>query len=273
MISYAQNAEDAVLARLFRNQAEGFYVDIGACHPVHDSVTKHFYDMGWRGLNVEPMRREYEGLCQERPRDINVRAAVSDRTGQVVLYEAPEENRGASTLDPEAAKDHQLKGQNFTPVTVGALTLHSLVERYEIDHIDFLKIDVEGHESVIVRSVDWTTIRPRALVIEATAPGTMQPTHDAWEPVLLAAEYKCTLFDGLNRFYAQADDEEALDLLSVPANVFDEVEPWRWISQLEGAKLHIAQVEEARQIAESTASELQNRLTEPWYRRWFWGSR
>ena len=39
MISYAQNFEDVLLARAFRNRDRGFYIDVGAWHPVFDSVT------------------------------------------------------------------------------------------------------------------------------------------------------------------------------------------------------------------------------------------
>jgi hypothetical protein len=58
-------------------------------------------------------------------------------------------------------------------------------------------------------------------VVEATEPGSPAPTHEGWEPILLDAGYRCALFDGLNRFYAQADDEDALDRLLAPANVLD----------------------------------------------------
>ena len=46
ILSYAQNAEDVVLSRAFSDQEFGFYVDIGACHPVEDSVTLHIYERG-----------------------------------------------------------------------------------------------------------------------------------------------------------------------------------------------------------------------------------
>jgi hypothetical protein len=70
MLTYAQNFEDVMLARLFSKQADGFYVDVGGWHPEIHSVTKFFYDRGWRGVNVEPIRRNWEAFVAERPRDI-----------------------------------------------------------------------------------------------------------------------------------------------------------------------------------------------------------
>ena len=56
MRSCAQ-AEDVRLARVLRGRTDGLYIDVGAAHPVHDSVTKHFYDAGWTGIDIEERRR------------------------------------------------------------------------------------------------------------------------------------------------------------------------------------------------------------------------
>jgi hypothetical protein len=58
---------------------------------------------------------------------------------------------------------------------------------------------------------DWRVVRPRVVVIEAVAPGSMAEAHAAWEPILLANGYGFVFFDGLNRFYLA---EEASDLNS-----------------------------------------------------------
>lgn len=68
-ISYAQNFEDVRLWRALNSFECGFYIDVGATDPAHDSVTKAFYDHGWSGINVEPMQNYYDALRQQRPRD------------------------------------------------------------------------------------------------------------------------------------------------------------------------------------------------------------
>ena len=55
MVSYSQNYEDVILQRALRNVSRGFYIDVGAAHPVHDSVTCHFYKSGWSGINIDPL--------------------------------------------------------------------------------------------------------------------------------------------------------------------------------------------------------------------------
>src|SRR5947208_10141555 len=97
MLSYAQNAEDVVLERVFADLEEGFYVDVGASAPVDDSVTFHFYDRGWRGVNVEPDPQDYEQLAALRPRDANLRAAVGSGVEPLAFYPSPV--RGHGTVD------------------------------------------------------------------------------------------------------------------------------------------------------------------------------
>ena len=63
-VSYAQNFEDVLLHRVFGGQETGFYVDVGAYHPVDGSVTKAFYDLGWSGINLEP---ELCSTCSRPP--------------------------------------------------------------------------------------------------------------------------------------------------------------------------------------------------------------
>jgi FkbM family methyltransferase len=247
MISYAQNHEDVVLARLFRGQDTGFYVDVGAGHPVEDSVTKHFSDAGWTGINVEPMEREHALLRRDRPRDVNVRAALSEEIGTATLYEAPPENRGASTLLAEIV-DQYPEGV-FTPAVVPTTTLAQVCEAHVEGPIDFMKVDVEGSERSVIASGDWDRFRPRVLVIEATRPNTCIESHEDWEPLVLDHGYRCVLFDGLNRFYAQHDDREARELLARPANVLDSYEPWRWVREIEGYKVYVDSLNEQIQLS------------------------
>ncbi|HTW97711.1 MAG TPA: FkbM family methyltransferase [Acidimicrobiales bacterium] len=219
MISYAQNGEDVVLWRLFKNQLFGRYIDIGAADPVEDSVTKHFYDLGWRGVNVEPDPLFSAALAEARPEDVNLAVAVSDRAGTAVLHAGDKPHHGLATLEPEIAE--RVLGDNRAEIEVPTITLEALVDEYVSGPVDFLKIDVEGHEKEVIAGAAWETWRPRAVVVEATLPNTSIPSHERWEASLLAAEYCCVLFDGINRFYAQAADLEARAALSVPANVLD----------------------------------------------------
>ncbi|MFJ1762745.1 FkbM family methyltransferase [Amycolatopsis sp. NPDC088138] len=230
MISYAQQAEDVVLARVFAGQADGRYVDIGAGDPLVASVTKHFYDLGWRGINIEPIPAKARELRTARPGDLTLDVAVGARPGTAKLH-VVENEWGWSTLDDElAVRYRDDNGWRVSTVEVELSTLAAVLDEHP-GAVDFLKIDVEGAERAVIEGADWTRHRPRVLVVEATEPGAQTQTHQEWEPMLLDAGYQCGLFDGLNRFYARSDDAEALSRLSAPANVFDEFERYDVLQQ------------------------------------------
>ena len=256
-VSYAQNQEDVVLARALRpDDSEGFWVDVGAGDPVLDSVTAAFAERGWRGVNVEPLPREHERLCAARPADTNLRVALGATAGHGKLFVEPTEkpkwsgpdapiDRGASTMVPEIAERYRADGQDFTPIEVPIWTLAQVVADYVPGPVDFLKVDVEGFEREVLAGADWYSFRPRVVVIEATVPKSDEPAHEAWEPILLEAGYRLALFDGLNRFYAHADEPALLRTLAIPANVFDDFVPYVWSRQVDQAQQWAHSLEEA----------------------------
>jgi FkbM family methyltransferase len=219
MLSYAQNGEDVVLQRVFADRGQGFYVDVGACDPVEDSVTLHFYRQGWSGVNVEPDPRYHAMLVEARPRDVNLQAAVGSGAGQATFY--PTGTRGQGTLDPEVAAQRSAA----PTATVDMVPLGEILARHAPpEGIDFLKVDVEGWEAAVLGSADLRRHRPRVVLVEAVNAAGL-PTHAAWEPALLGAGYVFGLFDGLNRFYCREEDAAALlPRLAAPANVLDN---WR----------------------------------------------
>ena len=200
IISYAQNHEDVLLQRLFRESPSGFYIDVGACHPVVHSVTKLFYERGWHGINIEPILSLSEMLARERPRDINLRIGLSNRQGTSTLYECPT-GVGLSTFSEEQALDLRRQGYELVEHSTPVTTLAALCEQYADRTIDFLKIDVEGFEQEVLEGADWSRYRPRVVVVEATRPTTNIASYEHWEPILLAADYLFAFFDGLNRYY------------------------------------------------------------------------
>jgi FkbM family methyltransferase len=219
MLSYAQNAEDVLLWRVLSDvdPRQGFYVDIGANHPVIDSVTKHFYDAGWRGVNVEPVAAHAERLAAERPRDINLCAAVGAKKGMLKLHRVVE-NDGLSTIDTAMAEGYRQQGMTIESVDVPVLTLREIFDKYVDTPVQFLKIDVEGHEQE---------------VIEATKP-------ENWEYRLLDVGYLRVLDDGINFVYVAQERAEMADALRRPVTVVDRFTPFEWLRRVQPMELVIA---------------------------------
>ena len=224
MISYAQNFEDVMVARLFDPDYQGFYVDIGAAHPDFLSVTRHFYDRGWSGINVEPSLRFYPLLCEARPNDINLQCAIGNNPGLATFYEIPKfaEN---STLERSVADRLTAAELPSTPHEVEVVRLADLCDKHVKERtIDFMKIDVEGGELGVLQSGDWERFRPRLLIVEATVVNTAEENWQAWEPILISANYHKVWFDGLNNFYLRQEDIGLCHAFRLPSNIFDRFE-------------------------------------------------
>ncbi|MGI8983959.1 MAG: FkbM family methyltransferase [Acidimicrobiales bacterium] len=252
MTSYAQNREDVLLDRLFPRGIKGFYIDVGANDPVANSVTKHFYDLGWRGINVEPALAPFERLQEARPRDVNLGLGISDREDTLTFHEFPPGISGISTFSPDLASWHREQGHESQLREVAVTTLAKICAEHVDGEIDFLSVDVEGHEREVLEGGDWARWRPRVVVVEATQPATTNPTHQHWEHVLLGAGYVFATFDGLNRYYVRDEDAHLAAGLATPVNVTDRYVPFEHAKAFEDLRWNYDLLE--RQVCAARAA-------------------
>jgi FkbM family methyltransferase len=227
-ISYAQNLEDVMLYRALRDVKRGFYVDVGANSPDQHSVTRAFYERGWRGINIEPVPAFHEQLVAARPDDINLAVAIGDRAGLINFYDVPD--TGLSTVDPEVARQHRLSGYPIIERQVPVETLDQVFATQGVDLVHFLKIDVEGHEIAVLRGLSLRDVRPWIIVVEATAPLSQDQNHSNWDKLLTGRGYGFVYFDGLNRYYLADEKAGLAERFASPPNIFDDwirVHDWR----------------------------------------------
>lgn len=247
MTSYAQNREDVLLDRVFPRGLKGFYIDVGANDPVLHSVTKHFYDRGWRGINIEPAASPFARLREARSRDVNLNVGLSDQEDTLTFHEFPPGLSGISTFSAEQASRHEEQGYASEERSVPVTTLAKVCAQHVDSEIDFLTIDVEGHELQVLEGGDWTRWRPRVVVVEATQPFTITPTHQQWEHVLLDAGYAFAAFDGLNRYYVREEDSQLAAGLATPVNVTDQFVEYEHVKAFEDLRWSVDGLE--RQLA------------------------
>jgi FkbM family methyltransferase len=199
-------------------------MDVGAQHPVIDSVTKAFYDRGWHGINVEPVAKYFHLLQEERPKDINLNLAVGNCQGKLTFYEVL--NSGLSTVKKELADQHAAAGQLTSSYDVICTTLNDICDQYKVETVHFLKIDVEGAEKSILKGFDFRT-RPWIIVIEANEPNTQVDASWEWEKLILNNGYIHVYYDGTNRFYLTREHAELKKYFDAPPNHFDQYVSYR----------------------------------------------
>lgn len=223
-VSYAQNFEDVMLWRALRDvvSGPGFYIDVGASDPTVLSVTRAFYDRGWRGLNIEPLPEAAAALVAARPRDVTVEAAAGAAPGRHLFHRVVQDGQtGLSTLDPAEARLHAAAGARVESFEVEVQTLADLARRHVPGPVHFLKVDAEGAEVQVFAGADFAVCRPWIVVVEATRPASEDQAESEWEPGLLEAGYRAVWFDGLNRFYLAIEHGHLARHFRLPANVFD----------------------------------------------------
>ncbi len=218
-VSYAQNYEDVVLARVLADVPVGAYIDVGAQDPRMDSVTCAFYERGWRGINIEPVAHWHALLAQARPADVNVGVAAGAGEGRLHFFEVADS--GLSTASAEFAARHRAAGFSLHEREVRVRTLDAICADARLREAHFLKIDVEGAEADVLRGISLQRLRPWVVLVEATEPNSRVSRHDQWEALLLDRGYGFAYGDGINRYYL-ADEHAALASRFGPPTVLDD---------------------------------------------------
>ena len=162
--SSSQYGEDLIVDAIL-GKPRPFYVDIGANHPEKLSNTIYFYRRGANGINVEPDPTVFPLLARCRPRDTNLQMGVGQVEGELPFYQMNVSS--LSTFDRLNADDQVKAGYRLVEtIRVPVMPLRRIMEKHAPGKIDFMSIDVEGHEMEILRSNDWDRFRPRLLILE-----------------------------------------------------------------------------------------------------------
>lgn len=166
--TYAQEGEDMVLKRIFNNQLKGFYVDVGAHHPMRFSNTYNFYKLGWHGINIEPNPNSYNLFRKYRRKDINLNCGIATDKSNLKYYMFDEP--ALNTFDASVLKSRILNTpyKHTNTIHIDVVPLSDVFKQYipENFKIDFLSIDVEGLDLEVIKSNDWQKFRPNWVLVE-----------------------------------------------------------------------------------------------------------
>jgi FkbM family methyltransferase len=198
-LSCSQFGEDMVVRSLLDDVEKGFYVDVGAHHPVYYSNTYHFYMRGWRGINIDPLPGGMEAFDVLRPRDVNLEMCIGPRVGEKRTYFVFEQ-AAYNTCDPGAAAAVLASGRSRLKEErrVDCMALPEILDRYmpADRQLDLLSLDVEGLDEDILRSLDWDRYRPRVITFERHGLDPLRLTADPLIAFLAEREYRVAALCG-----------------------------------------------------------------------------
>ena len=171
--SYAMDGEDTAINVFNKKKDRGFYVDIGAHHPIQRNNTHLLFRKGWEGINIDVNQFSIELFNFLRPNDLNLQIAVSDKEGEISFFYQKKFSQ-LNTTDKEIAKEN-FQG-NFQEKKVKCQTIQNILDnsKYKNKKIDFLNIDVEGAEMKVLNTLNFEIYDPSLICIEILGYREMQ---------------------------------------------------------------------------------------------------
>lgn len=167
-LSFSQEGEDLILARMFEGSPPGTFVDVGAHHPQRFSNTYRMHLDGWRGVNIDATPGSMAPFRALRPDDVNLEVAISEHSAQLIFHRFNEPALNTFSADLALSRD----GRDGYLITerreIRTRRLDEVLAQHlpEGRSVAFLNIDVEGLEMEVLRSNDWSRVRPAVVAVE-----------------------------------------------------------------------------------------------------------
>lgn len=194
--------EDIFIRRFFKDLKSGIYVDVGCYHPIKGSLTYYLYINGWSGMNIDLSQTSIDLFKISRPKDINIRAAISNFDGETHYYENGKINQQNSLI-----------GNNENKIKIQSYKLNTLLEKFKIHKVDFLNIDVEGHDFNVISNFDFKKYKPKLISIEYNSYDFDKFLKSDIHNLLIKNEYFLTSKYGVTMLYVDLIFKDNIDKL------------------------------------------------------------
>ena len=205
-IHLAEFGEDIFVRRFFKKVKKGFYVDVGAYHPIKGSLTYDLYKKNWTGINIDLSKISIDLFKFSRPKDINLRAAVTDFDGKTFFYENSPINQ-----------QNSLKENSDTQkIEIDCYKLNTILENQKIETIDYLNIDAEGNDLKVISTFNFKKFEPFLVSIEFNDYNINNLINSDINILMENNDYKLISKFGVSCFYIQKEQIEKIhDLMSL----------------------------------------------------------
>ena len=163
--SRAQLQQDFFVLQEVGVKRHGFFVEVGACDGLLFSNTVLLEkDLGWNGILVEPAKVFWEGLNENRTCSLDSRCVwkFSGKTIDFIETTEPELSTVAAFLELDGAARKEAARYPVETVSLNdLLSQHSAPNR-----IDYISLDTEGSEYVILSSFDFDKYDVKIFTVE-----------------------------------------------------------------------------------------------------------
>ena len=155
-MSYSQLGQDLEVLKCFNNKLDGFFVEIGASDGINLSNTFLLETKyNWKGNCVEPIPKNFELLCKNRPNSSCCDRAVYNISDAEVVFDIANNYDLLSGISHHIDHHKRSVDANKESIVVKTITFNDLLDKYNAPlYIDYLSLDTEGSELEILKSVD-----------------------------------------------------------------------------------------------------------------------
>ena len=161
--SYSFGSVDLLINYYFKDKQKGVYLDVGCQHPISNNNTYLLYKKGWSGINIDLDFKSIQLFNLARVKDVNINAAVSSGkfTKELFFYH---DKSAINTIEKKIADYQSAKVKEVRSVVTE--TLDNILTASLINKVDYLNIDVEGHEINVLNGFDINKFSPDIVSIE-----------------------------------------------------------------------------------------------------------
>ena len=161
--TYAQQGEDLFIFNYMKKKkiVNGTYVDLGAFHPIKYSNTCLLFNNGWSGLNIDLNQTAIDYFDIVRPKDNNICCAISNKEEKIKVF-INSIFSPINTINKKHAKKFNFVSKNELSYTVKAKKFNSICKK----KFDFLDIDIEGSDFMVLKSINLKYFKPKLICIE-----------------------------------------------------------------------------------------------------------
>ena len=195
---YSQCEEDKFLNECyFKNKQNGVYIELGALDGVLYSNTKFFEEtLNWTGILIEPHPERFKTLQLNRPNNFLFNDLVSCYTDELKFRYFIDTNLSAVSGVENTLSHHHFDTyfENNTfihslqnTILIKPKTLTEIIKSTNLQYIDFLSLDVEGHEYEVLQSWDFSI--PIELILIETL-GVQPDKDELCRQILIKNGYK-----------------------------------------------------------------------------------
>lgn len=162
-ISYSLTSIDLVVDYIFKKN-NGIYIDVGCNHPVYNNNTYLLNQKGWVGINIDIVKKSIELFNLFRKKDLNINLAISSKKTILEYINFHEK----SPINKIKTSENQNLHSSENVKKIKSDTLDSIIEKspFKNKKIDFVSIDVEGHEIEVIKGFNLKKYKPSIIVIE-----------------------------------------------------------------------------------------------------------